>query len=106
MVQEQPENQTDNFTFERSFPRKSARTGTESGYLCNKNPCHGVKEWQKPGSSIGLGGISPPARQPVALGGNVLSAHHSFVLSSLTFCLPTLGSVGANSEKVSAAAEM
>lgn len=48
MVQEQPENQTDNFTFERSCPRKSATTELKSGYLCNKNPCHGVKRWKKP----------------------------------------------------------
>lgn len=68
-------------------------------YLCNKHTCHGLKEW-KPGSSGGFSGISPPARQPTALGGNVLSAHRSFVFSSLTFsCLPFLWSARANAEK-------
>lgn len=53
-------------------------------YLCNKHTCHGLKGW-KPGSSGGFGGISPPASQHTALGGNMLLAPHSSVFSSLTF---------------------
>lgn len=68
-------------------------------YLCDKHTGHGLKKW-KPGSSSGFGGISPPAKQPPALGGNVLSAHLNFVFSSPTFsCLPFLWSVRADAEK-------
>lgn len=72
----------------------------KSGYcLCNKHVCCGLKEW-KPGSSSGFCGISPPARQPMALGGKMLSARRSFVFSSLTLSrLPFPWSVRANAEK-------
>lgn len=67
--------------------------------LCSKHKCCGLKEW-KLGSSRGFGGLSPPARQPMALGSSMVSAHHGLGFSSLSFsCLSCLGSVRANTEK-------
>lgn len=58
-----------------------------------------LKEW-KLGSSRGFAGISPPARQPMALGSSMLSAHHGLGFSSLSFSsLSFLGSIRADAEK-------
>lgn len=62
--------------------------------LCSKHRCRGLKEW-KSGSSRGFGGISPSARQPMALESHVHLAHHGLGFS----CLSLLESIRANTEK-------
>lgn len=65
----------------------SAWTGSKVRLLVQQKHMSWSKEW-KPGNSSGLGGISPPPRQPMALGGNTLPAHHGFILPSLPSVFP------------------
>lgn len=78
LAQEEPENHRFTqqlYIWESSFI-PSAWTGSNLRLLVQQKHMSWSKEW-KPGNSSGFGGISPPAGQPMALGGNtIVSSFH------------------------------